>query len=109
VIVLYALFFAISTIACVLFGAWNVATWFKVTDAFERTARNAVRAVVSRKIVTLVKAFLSNSLLFTRLSKESTIRGSVISAFVIRHVGVVLINHFMAELVPKIGPKIGLV
>jgi hypothetical protein len=87
----------------VLFGAWNVATWFKATDAFERTARNAVRPVVRRKIVTPVKAFLSNSRLFTRLSNESVIRGTVISAFVISYVGVVLINHFMAELVPKIG------
>jgi heterodisulfide reductase subunit D len=105
VIALYALFFAVGTGACVLFGAWNVAIWFKVADSFERTLRKAVGSVFSRKIVGLVKAFFSNSLLFMRLSKESVIRGVIISAFVMSYVGVVLINHFMAELVPKIGPE----
>jgi heterodisulfide reductase subunit D len=105
VIALYALFFAIGTGACVLFGAWNVAIWFKMADAFERTLRNAVGSIFSRKIVGLAKAFFSNSLLFMRLSKESMIRGVIISAFVMSYVGVVLINHFMAELAPKIGPE----
>lgn len=104
-IALYALFFAMGTIACVLFGAWNVATWFKVADDFGRTIRSAIRSVFSRRILRLAKAFLSNSLLFTRLTKESMTRGVVISAFLISYIGVILINHLMAELVPKIGPE----
>ena len=104
-IALYALFFAVGTGACVLFGAWNVAIWFKVADTFERTVRSALGSVFSARIVGLAKAFFSNSLLFMRLSRESMFRGVIISAFVISYVGVVLINHFMAELVPKIGPE----
>jgi len=105
VIALFALFFAMGTVACVVFAAWNIATWFKVADAFTRTLGNAIRIVFSRKILDLVKAFFSNSLLFVRLSKESAIRGVIISAFLISYVGVILINHLMAEIVPKIGPE----
>jgi len=105
VIALFALFFAIGTVACVIFGVWNIATWFKVADAFRRTVGTAIRSVFSRRILSLAKAFLSNSLLFMRLSKESTIRGVIISAFLISYVGVILINHLMAEIVPKIGPE----
>jgi len=101
----YALFFAIGTAACVFFGAWNVAMWFKMADAFRRTLKSAIRVVFSRKVFGLVKAFFSNSLLFVRLSKESMTRGIVISAFLISYVGVILINHLMAEIVPKIGPE----
>ncbi len=101
----YALFFAVGTVACLFFGAWNIATWFKVADAFRRTVESAVGSVFSRRILSLVKAFLSNSLLFVRLSKESLVRGVVISAFLISYVGVILINHLMAETVPKIGPE----
>jgi len=101
----YALFFAIGTVACVFFGAWNVGAWFKVADAFTRAVGSAIRSVFSRRIFRLAKAFFSNSLLFTRLSKESMARGVVISAFLISYVGVILINHFMAEVVPKIGPE----
>jgi len=105
VIALYALFFAIGTVACAVFGAWNVAAWFKVADGFTRTVGSAIRCVFSKRILNLAKAFLSNSLLFMRLSKESTIRGVIISAFLISYVGVILINHLMAEIVPKIGPE----
>jgi len=105
VIALFALFFAIGTAACVFFGAWNIATWFMVADTFTRTVGNAIRLVFSRKILDLVKAFFSNSLLFIRLSRESAIRGAIISAFLISYVGVILINHLMAEIVPKIGPE----
>jgi len=104
-IALFALFFAVGTVACVVFGAWNVATWFKVADAFGRTLGTVIRSVFSRRILSLAKAFFSNSLLFMRLSKESATRGVIISAFLISYVGVILINHFMAELVPKIGPE----
>ena len=41
----YALFFAIGTAACVFFGAWNVAVWFKVADAFRRAVESAIRSV----------------------------------------------------------------
>jgi heterodisulfide reductase subunit D len=104
-IALYALFFAIGTVACVFFGAWNVATWFEVADDFGRTVRNIVKSIFSRRILRLVKAFFSNSLLFTRLSKESVTRGAVISGFLISYIGVISINHLMAEAVPKIGPE----
>jgi heterodisulfide reductase subunit D len=102
---LYALFFAMGTVACVLFGAWNVATWFKVADDFGQTIRNTTKYVFSRRILRLAKAFFSNSLLFTRLSKESVTRGVVVSGFLISYIGVISINHLMAEAVPKIGPE----
>jgi heterodisulfide reductase subunit D len=105
VIALYALFFGIGTVACVFFGLWNVAVWFKVADGFRRSMEGAVRSVFSRKVFCLVKAFFSNSLLFIRLSKENMVRGVIISAFLISYIGVILINHFMAEVVPKIGPE----
>jgi len=101
----YALFFAIGTAACVFFGAWNIATWFEIADAFRRTLKSTIKVVFSRKVFGLVKAFFSNSLLFVRLSKESMTRGIVISAFLISYIGVILINHLMAEIVPKIGPE----
>jgi len=101
----YALFFAIGIAACILFGLWNVATWFRVANSFAQSMKNTVRSIFSRRIFGLAKAFFSNSLLFTRLSRESMTRGIVISAFLISYVGVILINHLMAEIVPKIGPE----
>ncbi len=101
----YAVFFAMGTAACVFFGVWNVATWFKVADAFRQTVESTIRHVFSRRILGLFKAFFSNSLLFMKLSKESLVRGAVISAFLLSYVGVILVNHLMAELVPKIGPE----
>jgi len=104
VIAPYALFFAMGTVACVLFGAWNIAVWFKVADTFRRTTEHAIKSVFSRRILSLVKGFFSNSLLFMRLSKESMTRGLIISAFLMSYIGVIVINHLMAETVPKIGP-----
>ena len=101
----YAMFFAAGTAACVLFGLWNVATWFKVADTFTQTINGAIRSVFSRRILDLVKGFFSNSLLFARLSKESLVRGAIISAFLLSYVGVILVGHVMAETVPKIGPE----
>lgn len=91
--------------AAAFFGAWNVATWFKIADNFRGTIRSAIGTILSRKILCLFKSFLFNSLLFVRLSKEKVVRGMIISAFLVSYVGVILINHLMAELVPKIGPS----
>jgi len=101
----YALFFGIGAVVCTFAVVWNVVTWFRLADNFQGTMHAAFGTIFSMRIMRLVKAFLLDSMLFVKLSKEKAVRSVIISTFLISYVGLILINHLMAEVVPKISPS----
>lgn len=102
---LYALFFMAGTGTAAVFGLWNIWVWFKVGRDTRNTVKQIFANVFSRRLLTMLKAFFSNSLVFIRLFREDRVRGLVISSFIVSYLGIIVSGHLMAEALPKIGPE----
>ncbi len=102
--ILPAIFFGIGMTICVVLGAWYILAWMRGGDGIKKSIINALRAFFSTRLLRMLYNLVTNAIYFRKMTRVNLTRGLIKSAFLISYLGVILINHFLAEIWPKYGP-----
>mgnify|MGYP003928911409 CR=1 FL=1 len=98
-----ASFFAAGVVAFIVGALLNLRLWLLGSESVLATIAAVIKTVFSRRLLTIIRAFVVNIFGQARLYSVDRLRGLEKASFVIFYVLLILINHVLADFVAGVS------